>query len=304
MLLKSKVTAPVGYRLRDWIVTVVCAALILWASQPWNVMEFKHLALLTFNLFFVFILLWWTDQYEREPIFSLLWALTWGAFPACLFAIFLESSNTSLMGSVFIEEFLKLIGLFIVFRRGSIESWSDGLVIGGFIGLGFAAFEDILYAINGGDVFATLVYRGIFSIFAHTFFSGIGATLIIVGLLSKRYWLSFIGFVAAFTLHLMWNTILAIQILENNFVLFSIFFSFLPPLVLITTSLIVRRHERNTLKSKGFQAVANGIISSDQLDLISTLKNRRQLLKSLQTKDEKAAVRFELAQLTRMVLKL
>jgi RsiW-degrading membrane proteinase PrsW (M82 family) len=303
MFSKSSNGIPVGYRLRDWIVTVIAAALILWASQPWNVLEFKHVALLGFNLFFVFILLWWTDQYEREPFFSLLWAVTWGAFPACLFAIFLESTNSSLMGSVFIEEFLKLIGLVVVFRRGSIESWTDGLVIGGFIGLGFAAFEDILYAINGGDVFETLIYRGIFSIFAHTFFSGIGATFIVIGLLSKRIWIALIGFAVAFTLHLMWNTILAIQILDSNFVLFSVFFSFLPPVVLFSTSLIVRRRERLTLRFRGAHAISMGVISPDQLEMIASLKYRRKFLKSIGSKYERANARQDIELLTRNVLK-
>ena len=121
----------------------------------------------------------------------------------------------------------QLVALFMIFRRGSIQSWSDGLVMGGFIGLGFAAFEDLIYAINGDDAFATLISRGIFSIFAHTFFSGLGATIIVFGLLTRRKWLSFLGFLAAVFLHLTWNTILAFEIFSYASAGFFFFYSFL-----------------------------------------------------------------------------
>ena len=78
-----------------------------------------------------------------------------GCFSCSAISIALQYAWPTLFGAVIIEELAKLIALIVIFRRGSIQSWSDGLVMGGFIGLGFAAFEDVIYAINGNDKWAS-----------------------------------------------------------------------------------------------------------------------------------------------------
>ena len=109
----------------------MAGAILLWGTQPWQVLQIRDAAMLMGNVLAVILLLSWADQYEREPLRTIAWAFLWGAFPAALLSIALEYAWTTLFGGVIIEEMVKLVALVIIFRRGSIQSWSDGLVIGG-----------------------------------------------------------------------------------------------------------------------------------------------------------------------------
>jgi RsiW-degrading membrane proteinase PrsW (M82 family) len=296
----DKLTA--GSRFRDWPFIVICAVVLALLSQPWRVLEPRDTLVLIVSVSAVFSLLWWSDKYEREPFITISWAFMWGAFPACLFSYILEAAVTTLSGGVLIEEGMKLIALLIIFRRGSIDSWTDGLVMGGYIGLGFAAIEDLLYAISGNDSFKVLVTRGIFSIFAHTFFSGLGAVVIVIGLLRKRWWLSGIGFLFACFLHLTWNTVLAWEIFSYNVIGFFFFFSFVPPAVLIATSIFLRKHERHRLLIEGKFAVDNGQMTEEQLWLVVDFRARRFARKQLDSHSLKTAFDQEIYKNVRLLL--
>jgi RsiW-degrading membrane proteinase PrsW (M82 family) len=280
----------------------MAGAILIWATQPWQVLQLRDGILLAANVLAVFALLWWTDQYEREPLRTIAWAFLWGAFPAALLSIALEYQWSTLFGAVIIEELVKLVALFMIFRRGSIQSWSDGLVMGGFIGLGFAAFEDLIYAINGDDAFATLISRGIFSIFAHTFFSGLGATIIVFGLLTRRKWLSFLGFLAAVFLHLTWNTILAFEIFSYASAGFFFFYSFLPPIILFVVALLLRKQERGELINRGYSAIQAGHLDEIRLSQIVSFRERRSYYRTFSTKEEKRAARAGIYDDTRNLL--
>ena len=292
----------IGSKWSDWPFIFIAGGILIWATQPWQVLQTRDAILLSVNVLAVFALLWWTDQYEREPLRTIAWAFLWGAFPAALLSIALEYQWSTLFGAVIIEELVKLVALFMIFRRGSIQSWSDGLVMGGFIGLGFAAFEDLIYAINGDDAFATLVSRGIFSIFAHTFFSGLGATVIVFGLLTRRKWLSFLGFLTAVFLHLTWNTILAFEIFSYASAGFFFFYSFLPPVILFVTALLLRKQERSELINKGYVAIQSGHLDEMRLSQIVSFRERRSLYRGCATKEEKRAARAGIYDDTRNLL--
>lgn len=292
----------IGSKWGDWPFIFSAGAILIWATQPWQVLQVRDSVILFANVLVVFALLWWTDQYEREPLRTIAWAFLWGAFPAALLSIALEYQWPTLFGGVVIEELVKLVALFMIFRRGSIQSWSDGLVMGGFIGLGFAAFEDLIYAINGDDAFATLINRGIFSIFAHTFFSGLGATIIVFGLLTRRKWLSFIGFLAAVFLHLTWNTILAFEIFSYASAGFFFFYSFLPPIVLFVVAILLRKQERHELLNKGYVAIQSGHLDEIRLSQIVSFRERRSFYRSFATKEEKSVARAGLYDDTRNLL--
>ena len=292
----------IGSKWTDWPFIFIAGAILIWATQPWQVLQLRDGILLAANVLAVFALLWWTDQYEREPLRTIAWAFLWGAFPAALLSIALEYQWSTLFGAVIIEELVKLVALFMIFRRGSIQSWSDGLVMGGFIGLGFAAFEDLIYAINGDDAFATLISRGIFSIFAHTFFSGLGATIIVFGLLTRRKWLSFLGFLAAVFLHLTWNTILAFEIFSYASAGFFFFYSFLPPIILFVVALLLRKQERGELINRGYSAIQAGHLDEIRLSQIVSFRERRSYYRTFSTKEEKRAARAGIYDDTRNLL--
>jgi len=293
---------PVGAKLADWIFILICAVIILFQSRPWEVMQIHHVILLAMISSSVFLLLWWSDRYEREPTCSILWALAWGAFPACFLSIIFESLAFTTLAAAFIEEASKLLGLVVAYKRLNIQSWMDGLIIAGYIGLGFAIFEDFLYAISSTDITAMIVERGIFSIFSHTFFSGLGGIVIVFGFLSRRIWISLIGFTIAFTLHLLWNTVLLLEIFTESNGVFFIFYAVIPPVIVIISAIILRLKEKSELKRKGNLAIGSGQITQERLNLISSLKIRRDYARKISTKLERSQFKRLLHEDARKIL--
>jgi len=301
MSLEKTDKTSMGSRFRDWPFTALCAATLAWMTQPWEVIQPRDSLVLLVSAGSVFLLLWWSDKYEREPIRTIIWAFLWGAFPACLLSYFLEGTLTTISGGVLIEEGMKLIALILIIRRGSVQSWTDGLVMGGYLGLGFAAMEDLVYAINGNDSFHVLVVRGLFSIFAHTFFSGLGAVVIVMGYLKRRWWLSGIGFLLACFLHLTWNTVLALEIFGNSALGFLFFFSIVPPLTLLVTAIFLRKQERHELLVQGKFAIENGYLTEAELWLVVSFNGRRRALKNLD-RNRRAALKAEIYDNARQLL--
>lgn len=302
MSLETTDKQSIGSRFWDWPFNVVCAIVLGWITQPWQVIRLRDLLVLLVSVGSVFALLWWSDKYEREPVRTIVWAFLWGAFPACLFSYFIEGHLTTLSGGVLIEEGMKLLALYLIIRRGSVQSWTDGLVMGGYLGLGFAANEDLFYAINSDSAFDMLVSRGIFSIFAHTFFSGLGAVVIVMGFLSRRWWLVLVGFLFAYFLHLTWNTVLAYEIFSENVLGFFFFFSLIPPLILLLTAILVRRDERHKLLVQGKYAIDSGNMTEEQLWLVVNFKARRYAKRQLKSHHEKKALTAQIYDQTRLLL--
>ena len=291
-----------GSKKRDWPFIGICAVILAWMTQPWQVIQARDSMVLLISVGAVFSLLWWSDKYEREPLRTIVWAFLWGAFPACLFSYYLEGAVTTLSGGVVIEEAMKLIALVIIFRRGSIDSWTDGLVMGGYIGLGFAAIEDLMYAISGDSAFDVLITRGIFSIFAHTFFSGLGAVVIVIGLLRKQWFLTCLGFLLACFLHLTWNTVLAWEIFSYNAAGFFFFFSFLPPAILLASAIFLRKRERHQLMVEGKYAIESGRMTEEQLWLVADFRARKYARKQISTHEGKKAFNEQIYRQVQLLL--
>lgn len=108
------------------------------------------------------------DRWERQPAGLIVTALVWGAIPATF--AFALPVNSAMLGiypklfgqdwasswaagltAPFTEELAKLCGLILLLGLAPrlIRTANDGLIIGAFLGLGFAVFEDFLYAANG-----------------------------------------------------------------------------------------------------------------------------------------------------------
>ncbi len=123
---------------------------------------------------------WWLwlhhiDRWERQPADLLVAGAAWGAIAATFgFAMTANTAALSIYGKVFgqewtaawaagatapvTEEAAKLCGFILLMGLAPrlVRTANDGLVIGAFIGLGFAAFEDFLYAANAsGTAFGT-----------------------------------------------------------------------------------------------------------------------------------------------------
>lgn len=120
------------------------------------------------------LMIWWLDRYEKEPIPLLLVAFVWGALPAIILSLVLESgmdtslqvliplqserdiTNASLVAPI-VEEAVKaliLVVLFVAYRR-EFDNVLDGVIYGAMVGLGFAFVENVLYfssAAYGGEL--------------------------------------------------------------------------------------------------------------------------------------------------------
>jgi RsiW-degrading membrane proteinase PrsW (M82 family) len=124
------------------------------------------------------------DRYEKEPLWLVAVAFGTGVisiFPAVIgsliggkfFSISGSFINTGLYAFLVValsEEFAKFFFLrYLFFKRHEFNEPYDGIVYAMMIGMGFAAFENILYVINGGS--SAALFRMITAIPAHAIFA-------------------------------------------------------------------------------------------------------------------------------------
>jgi protease PrsW len=257
---------------------------------------------------FYLLLFIWLDRYDPEPPWALAAAFAWGA----LFSIFISFILNSLFGSFaasfvgepagltlsaifsapLVEEGSKGLGivLIMIFLRREFDGILDGIVYAGVVALGFATMENVLYygkgfGQSGGHGLLLLLFlRGVLSPFAHSLFTS--ATGIGCGISRETHqpalrWIAPIaGYGVAVMLHSLWNTLASFA--ENKFLF--VYFGVWVPLFLIFISVLfyVGRRERLILRQMLAPEVAAGLLSTQQLDILSsTLRRISWLLASL-----------------------
>lgn len=113
------------------------------------------------------VFLWWLDRYEKEPFWLLAFAFLWGAIPANVFALIINTAlgiplyvvagkelgrlGTASLVAPVVEESVKglaLLILVLLFRK-EFDNVLDGIIYGGMIGFGFAMTEDFDYFVRG-----------------------------------------------------------------------------------------------------------------------------------------------------------
>ncbi|NDH45716.1 MAG: protease PrsW, partial [Actinobacteria bacterium] len=139
------------------------------------------IALAVVPLLYTVPLFVWLDRLEPEPR-AMRWnAFLWGAGISVLVASFfndLTSASVGVAAAAVIsapisEEIMKTLGISSAAKRRHIDSPLDGAVYAGYVGLGFAAVENIIYfseAISEDALGITFVLRGLFSPLAHPYF--------------------------------------------------------------------------------------------------------------------------------------
>jgi RsiW-degrading membrane proteinase PrsW (M82 family) len=246
----------------------------------------------------------WIDRYEPEPRALLVRAFLWGAGPAVLIALIVNSVGIEIVGAEFgsevgeiyggsisapiVEESAKAAALYGVYRwrRSELDGVLDGIVYAAMVGLGFAVVEDALYygeEIVGGEVGvgAVFVMRGIASPFAHPVFTamtGIGLAIAATSPRGPRRWLApLAGFAAAILLHAAWNTS---AIDDTAFVATFIGVMFPVFVALIVVSLVARRRDGRRVVAYLGPEVEHGLLSADELQALATLGGRSRALKA------------------------
>jgi RsiW-degrading membrane proteinase PrsW (M82 family) len=157
----------------------------------------------------VFLLIYFLDLYEREPLSLVFGAFLWGAVVATALAgianagwglVVLDAWGPGFasrwapaLTAPFVEEILKGAGVVMIYliARREVDDVMDGFVYGAMVGLGFAVVEDVFYFVArfGGDpgavilgFFVRVIASGLYSHILWTGLTGAG-----IGYLVSRY---------------------------------------------------------------------------------------------------------------------
>ncbi|QWC85915.1 PrsW family intramembrane metalloprotease [Nocardioidaceae bacterium] len=245
----------------------------------------------------------WLDRYEPEPRSLLLLGLGWGALVATSAAIVFQAFDQVLVGrpeadsatlvAPVVEEAAKgaFVGLVVWLRRKDLDGVLDGLVYAGFVGIGFAFTENVLYlsaAYLGedggggglGSAVGLFVLRGLISPFAHplfTSFIGIGLGLAVTsrsGLV--RILAPLVGYVLAVVTHMMWNSSAlyggAAGFLGTYVVVMLPAFA-----VLVVLAVWARRRERRMLERSLTDAADRGLLDPREVPWLVNLDGRKAM---------------------------
>ena len=160
----------------------------------------------------------WLDRLEPEPR-AMRWnAFLWGGGISVLVASVANEYTDASFGTTaalvisapVAEEIMKTLGILGAAKRNQIDSPLDGVVYAGYVGLGFAMVENIIYfsqAIADDDLGLVFVMRGLFSPFAHPFFTlwvGLAIGAAVQKGRSRRF-AAVRGLLLAMALHASWN---------------------------------------------------------------------------------------------------
>ncbi len=252
------------------------------------------LIVLSVSFLIVFSFFYYADAYEREEVKYLIWSLLWGGFVAYgLVSIVFYLSDfiyESTWLAAFTEEFFKLLGLFILLKKGVVTWWTDGLVVGGLIGLGFTYIEDIQYVFLSEEPLQMAIYRSLSSVFAHSFFSGVAGAVFVYLILKKESILAFSAVIISTFIHAIWNAAIIYDV-ENSFVMQTIG----PPLLLFLLTLFLRRIERKTIIFVVYRATSADENLNYPASVYFDLKSRRKYSRRFKTYKNKRKFRNKLS---------
>ena len=244
----------------------------------------------------------WLDRYEPEPRSLILAALGWGALVATAGALLLQTldqfafgrpeSLTAATVAPVTEEAMKgvFVLLLVLARRHVIDGVLDGIVYAGLVGIGFAFTENILYlasAYMGGDEIGpggigaatgTFVIRGIFSPFAHPFFTA--ATGICIGfavVTRSSFWrvaAPLLGYAVAVSAHALWNG--AAYVGGGQFFAVAYLFLMVPAFLMFAGFAIWARQREGQMLVRALNDAADrGFISPYEVPWLARISGRR-----------------------------
>lgn len=252
--------------------------------------------------FFYMLPLLWLDRYDPEPAWALAASFAWGGLVAVIVSYVLNSLFGTIAASVggevagtivgavisapIVEEGSKGLGLILIllFLRREFDDIVDGIVYGGFIALGFATVENVLYygrsLLSGGlgGLIVVFILRGVLSPFAHVTFTAMTGIGCGIARESHSFAVRFLapvgGYVLAVVLHMIWNGMAVF--LGNRFLIGYALFEVPFFLLFIGFLIYVARRESKILKEMLAVEVARGLITPEHL-AIATSSIRRTL---------------------------
>ena len=247
------------------------------------------------------LIIWWLDRYEKEPLWLLSVAFIWGAVPAVIISLVIESAlgmptlglgevlghllDASIVAPV-IEEVAKalaLLGIYAIFRR-EFDGVLDGIVYGALIGFGFGMTENALYFIS--NVMEAEPVNWNFLVFMrsvvfglnHAFFTSMtGAALGYARLARERWkrWLvPVIGLSAAMLFHTVHNLFASLA----EYVCFSLGVSVLSQMgglfILLVILVLAWGEEKERLEKQLAEEVDRRVITREEYATIGSYRRR------------------------------
>lgn len=271
---------------------------------PGNVLLLSVAAAIVPVLFYV-ALIYWVDRYEKEPWWLLAAAFLWGAIPAALIALALNTAFSVpfylllnagpaefISGGIIapvIEETAKALVLFLILFlwRHELDGPIDGLIYGALVGMGFAMVENVLYYVaafqeGGRAAWNTTVFmRGVVFGLSHALYTSLTGLGIAVARVTPnralRYTAPLLGLGAAIVLHALHN----IAMFGGTALTFLAGLSFDwggVTITLVIIALLLHR-ERQWMRHYLADEVSLGTLTSDEYDLVRSAarRNRRRL---------------------------
>lgn len=249
------------------------------------------------------LLLLWVDKWEPEPGRLLVAAFLWGAGISVVTAVLgswlldltwvlllsAQGGNALSIAATapIVEEACK--GLFLVwlfsFRRREFGGVVDGIVYAGFVGLGFAFSENILYlggAFSEGGLAGGLMlffFRCVLGPFAHPLFTAmIGVGLGVAATTARpalRLVAPVLGYLGAVALHATWN---GSTLLLDGAGFFLVYLFIMVPIFVATVALLVwqRRRLQRILAAQLPGMVAAGLVPQHEVADLASLAGRRR----------------------------
>jgi len=296
-------------KVRKWLVLMALLATLTVAYLAWETPMAILFAVATLSYTFpIFI---WLDRLEPEPR-AMRWnAFLWGAGVSTIVAstfndlttTFLGGTLALIIGGPVIEETMKVLGILSAAKRNHVDSSLDGAIYAGYVALGFASVENVIYfssAISENEFGVTFVARGLLSPLAHPYFSVFAGIFIGRSVLAgrSRKVAALKGLIIGIPLHAAWNTmtlnpVFAVLIL-GHIALF---------VVIVVKLKKMRRREIEFVRSNVARLAFIHNISPLELEIFGDLKATRQMRRALPKKDRRA---FEerRSQITRQTLRL
>lgn len=253
----------------------------------------------------------WLDHLEPEPP-AMRWnAFLWGAGVSVLVAsavneFFMAGFGliaAAVISAPIIEEVMKVRGISTAAKRGQLDSPLDGAVYAGYVGLGFAAVENVIYFSNAIDEDAlgiTFVVRGLLSPLAHPYFCVWAGLMIGRAVVEGRSRSLAVlrGLVVAIPLHASWNLAASVPLL--SFLLLGHVALFL---VLIRRLRGLRREEMTVIRARLNQLAFAHNLSPLELEVYGDARATRRLRRQI-ARHERRAFDERRALVTRYALRL
>ncbi len=280
---------------------VIIAAVFVMSGEPGAVGVGLVLAVLPVGPLLACYL--WLDRYEPEPRRLLVMAFFWGALVATSAALLIQAidqfanASTDTWSAVVVAPLTEEAGkgLFVVLllyiRRHTLDGVIDGLVYAGFVGVGFAFTENVLYyaaAFLGdpelgpgglGSATVLFVIRGVFSPFAHPLFTSAIGIAAGIAVTRRTPWVGLavlpLGYAVAVGLHALWNGSALLG--GGGAFILTYFFAMVPGfLAVVGLAIWARAREGQMLARAMHDLAARGYLPPQELPWLTALPARRQ----------------------------